>query len=387
MNSRKVQTYFEWGLRLAVLWCLLLVAFGAFVRLSDAGLGCPDWPTCYGKVTWPGHAADIALANQNFGREFKLHHAWPEQVHRILASGLGFVVLILAMMARYLERKTVWLLLPPLAVTFAGAALYVLKHYVAASVLAGLGECLLLASAYFSRGNSRRLGYLLALVCFQGLLGLWTVTWLLKPIVVTAHLLGGLCTLALLVWASLRAAPSSVFVDSKRSYPMIPGRTVQMGLALLLLQIFLGGWVSTNYASLACSDFPKCQGSWLPETDFKQGFVLFRQIGVDYEGGILDGAARTAVHLTHRIGAAVVGAYLLVLGFIAMRRGLPVQGLSLVFLLAVQIALGISNVLYSLPLMVAVAHTAVAALLLCVLSWLLWANWYRVGNAGSATFR
>jgi cytochrome c oxidase assembly protein subunit 15 len=203
------------------------------------------------------------------------------------------------------------------------------------------------------------------LIVFQALLGMWTVTWKLKPIVVMAHLLGGFATFALLGWFGARAAgwgAAASAVPVRRAF-------IVVGIVLLTAQIALGGWTSSNYAALACGlDFPTCQGQWWPATDFREAFVLWRGIGVDYEGGVLDGPARTAIHLTHRLFALLVAGHLLALAWRAVQapawRG---AGFALAALLALQVGLGISNVLAGLPLPVATAHNIVAALLLATL--------------------
>ena len=374
--DKRAQKWLRRGLVLAVLWCLFLIAFGAFVRLSDAGLGCPDWPTCYGRLTWPGH------------EEVNVAKAWPEQVHRHIAAGLGLLVFGLALLARRLQRA-------PLLSTLIGCALIALAmtlyiKFKAYPLLAGpgsgvamvLGELTLIYSALRTRGLARSLTFALALICFQALLGMWTVTLLVKPAVVTAHLLGGLATLSLLLYCALLAHRKNSTMQY-RHRPSIAPVLVQLGIALLVAQITLGGWVSTNYAALACPDFPKCKGQWLPETDFKEGFVVWREIGVNYEGGVLDAPARTAVHLTHRIGAIVVSCYLVLLAFLALRpksaslfpgRNIRAPALLMCVCLLAQLSLGISNIVFALPLWVAVGHNAMAAMLLASMIWLWWRN-------------
>jgi heme a synthase len=374
MNSdlEIMQTRRRWltaGLITACLVCLALIAFGGFVRLQHAGLGCPDWPTCYGKLTWPTQAGDVAIANAlHPDRPVEHSKTWPEQVHRIIAGVLGLLVLGLTLAASRAAKAS----LPPIlaAVVLIGLSipLYIKAHYGVASAFAIAGECLLLASALRTRHQARWLLVALAWICVQALFGMWTVTWKLKPFIVTAHLLGGMALIALLFWTTIRA-------DFKAAIPrehwLLPNWILLLALAALVLQIALGGWVSTNYASWACPDFPRCQGVWLPPTDFKEAFVLWRGIGVDYEGGILDGTARTAIHLTHRIGGVVAGSILLLLGIWAILRGLKVQGVALIAVLTLQIALGIANIKTALALPVAVAHNGVAAVLLVTLLWLM----------------
>src|SRR6185312_2285920 len=233
----------------------------------------------------------------------------------------------------------------------------------------------------------RRIAVLaLAVVCFQALLGMWTVTWLLKPIVVSGHLLGGMATFALLAWVAWRLSERgqvlfplpAVSADgaSPKSEPdPVFFRAAAIGVMLLACQIFLGGWTSSNYAALACgiggSAFPTCLGQWWPAMDFHQGFILWRGIGVDFQGGILDAAARTAIQMVHRFGAIVVFVYLAWLAHKAAREGLRWHGAALALLLVAQVLLGISNVMLGLPIAVAVAHTGGAALLLFALVGLL----------------
>ena len=374
--DKSARTWLRRGLVIAVLWCLILIAFGAFVRLSDAGLGCPDWPTCYGRLTWPGH------------EEVNVAKAWPEQVHRHIAAGLGLWVFVLTLLARRIQRAALTPILLGCGFIAAAMALYIkAKGY---PLMAGpgsgaamvLGELTLLYAAFSTRRLARWLSFALMLICFQALLGMWTVTLLVKPAIVTAHLLGGLAMLSLLLYCALLAHQKKSDPHYRRR-PNIAPILVQLGIALLVAQITLGGWVSTNYAALACPDLPKCKGEWLPETDFKEGFVVWREIGVNYEGGVLDAPARAAVHLTHRFGALVVTCYLLLLAFLALRprsaalfpRGnIRTPALLMCACLLTQISLGISNIIFALPLWVAVGHNAMAALLLASMIWLWWRN-------------
>jgi cytochrome c oxidase assembly protein subunit 15 len=311
----------------AFLLAFVVVVLGAYTRLTHAGLGCPDWPGCYGALIVPeeaGHAAAEAEAI----RPLDPGKAWTEMTHRYAAGTLGLLVLGLAVLAWRNRRLPAQPVKLPL--------------------------------------------FLLALVVFQALLGMWTVTWLLKPAIVSAHLLGGLAVLALLFWLVLgellpRAPDPAVTGD------LLPWAIA--ALAVLCVQIFLGGWTSANYAALICPEFPACRGgAWWPEADFAEAFRFWRGVGPDYEGGVLDGAGRTAVHLAHRAGAL---AALLVVGAAGMRAVLlpgpraRAIGAVVLALLCCQIGLGIANVLLSLPLAVAVAHNATAALLLLALTALL----------------
>jgi cytochrome c oxidase assembly protein subunit 15 len=355
---------------IACAFAFCVIVFGAFVRLSNAGLSCPDWPTCYGRITWPVKPAAVARADRAFpDRPVETTKAWREQTHRFLAGTLGLLVLAEALVAVSRHRWRLGMVVAAVILIGVGIPLYMSRQYVASSVLAAAGEALLLGVVAFWRGGGwRRIATLaLAVVCFQALLGMWTVTWLLKPIVVTGHLLGGMTTFALLAWVAWRLSMRDPG-DPRRARLTVP---VAVGLLLLAGQIFLGGWTSSNYAALACgiggSAFPTCLGQWWPAMDFHQGFVLWRGIGVDYQGGILDAAARAAIQMVHRFGALVVFAYLMWLAHKAARAGLRRHALALMLLLLAQVALGISNVVLGLPLPVAVAHNGGAALLLFTL--------------------
>jgi len=310
---------------LTALLALTVILFGAYVRLSDAGLGCPDWPGCYGRLGAPSTPDAIDQANRAFPeRPVEPAKAWKEMVHRYLAGALGVAILLLAL------------------------------------------------SAWRSRGRFPRglPSLLVALVIFQGLLGMWTVTLQVMPAVVTAHLAGGLATLALLWWLVLR---QSHFPGSHPTPALMRLRPwVWGGLILVCVQILLGGWTSTNYAALACTEFPTCYGGrWWPPTDFGEAFVIWRGLGIDYEFGVLDSVARTAIHLTHRLGALVVLLAIGTLSLVVLRRartGLERgMGIAVAAALLLQLGLGIANIHGHLPLAVAVAHNGGAALLLITL--------------------
>ncbi|MGI9247251.1 MAG: COX15/CtaA family protein [Steroidobacteraceae bacterium] len=297
-----------------------VIVLGAYVRLSHAGLGCPDWPGCYGHLTAGQAAQNQDTVNAAYpDRPIEYAKALKEMLHRYLASALGLTILVIAALAWRNRRDPQQPTALPLA--------------------------------------------LVALVIFQGMLGMWTVTQLLKPLIVSAHLVGGLTTMALLWWMALspdqRPRPAA-----ERSLRRWTG----IALAVLALQIVLGGWVSTNYAAIACPDFPTCQRSFWPHMDFRDAFVLWRGLGIDYEGGVLDHPARVAIHFTHRLGAIVAA---LVLGFVAWKalrtgqsRGVRAAGAALAGVLALQLVLGPVMVLTTFPLPLATAHNAVAALLL-----------------------
>ncbi len=309
-------------LKAAVGLALLVAMVGAFVRLTDAGLGCPDWPGCYGHLaSLPDTPQEIAAAQAQDPRgTYDAGKAFREMLHRYLAGALGLVVLALTLLC-----------------------------------LSGRGD------ARLARGM---LG-LLALVAFQALLGMWTVTLQLKPLIVTAHLLGGFATLAWLWWLLLRHWNRP---DPPPGPPPTLQRWCAAALALLILQIALGGWTSTNYAALACPDFPTCRGQWWPpDMNFRDAFVLWRGLGVNYEFGILDSPARTAIHVAHRIGAAFAALAMLALALAGIRTRVAAwrrRGLLLLALLAGQFGLGIGNVVWQLPLAIATAHHAGAAVLL-----------------------
>jgi cytochrome c oxidase assembly protein subunit 15 len=304
----------------ALILTLGVVVLGAYVRLSDAGLGCPDWPGCYGKLT-PHHASDMIKQAQVDQPGGPVTHAkaWKEMVHRYFAGALGLLVLAIAVLAWRLRGET--------------------------------------------RGGPGLPLVLLALIVFQALLGMWTVTLLLKPMVVTAHLLGGMATLSLLLWLWLRERDQFGHAYYARADHLHRGAL--FGLVLVVVQIALGGWVSTNYAALACTDFPLCQGVWLPEMDFEHSFTLHRELGETASGDFLPMQALTAIHWVHRLMALVVFVYLAWLVARLFRTpGYRGVGMLVGALLLIQVSLGISNVLLSLPIAVAVAHNAGAALLL-----------------------
>lgn len=350
---------------LTLLLCFCVVVFGAYVRLSDAGLGCPDWPGCYGHLTVPSDEAHVAAANAAYPeRPVEAHKGWKEMIHRYLASTLGLLIVALAVLSLRLRSHGVPRVLP---------------------------------------------WALVAMVIFQGILGMWTVTWQLKPLVVTGHLLGGMTTFAMLLWLfwSARTRPAVAPTASERAYrserhaaltlpdDLRPGdddanngpapprirRFATVALVLLVLQIFLGGWTSTNYAALACPDFPTCHGSFWPQTDIPTAYTLWHGLGINYEYGILDARARVTIHHFHRVGAVVVTIALLLLGASLLRGGYARRwrrfGVAVLAALALQVTIGISVVILQLPLLLAAAHNAGAAILLAVLVSLNHAAWSR----------
>ncbi len=304
---------------IATILTLCVVVLGAYVRLSDAGLGCPDWPGCYGTLTVPQSESALQHAQTVYPDSPVEHHkAWKEMIHRYFAGTLGLLVLAIFVMAWY-HRQTIKV--SPLLHTF-----------------------------------------LVVLIAFQAALGMWTVTLLLKPAVVTAHLIGGMSTLAILTWIAHRhlgLIPTRVLQSESLRF------WVRGALVILFAQIFLGGWTSTNYAALACTDFPTCHGVWFPVMDFSSAFHLVRELGVDAAGKTLQLAAYTAIQWTHRIGALITFIYLGLLGLRLLKEPqLKKPAYIMLGLLTVQIALGIANLLLHLPLVLAVGHNMGAALLL-----------------------
>ena len=370
----------------ATLFAFLVIVFGAFVRLSNAGLSCPDWPTCYGKATWPGHEQEIARANEAFpDRPFETHKAWREQVHRMLAGTLGVLVLALALVAVWRRRAFVAMLLAAAMAAAIGVFLYMKGAHAASAVLSGVAILLpLIAAAKLDRAPAWRVAVIaFAVVIFQAMLGMWTVTLLLKPVVVMGHLLGGLLTFSLLAYVALALAQPRASDAAQRRLKAV----IVVAIVLLSVQIALGGWTSANYAALACGmDFPRCAGAWWPQPDFHEGFVLWRGIGVNYEGGVLDGAARAAIHIAHRIGATIVFGHVLATALLAWRRGLRANATAVALLLCTQVALGIANVKLLLPLPLATAHNAGAALLLfSLIALLVRVQGRAIGNGESAS--
>jgi cytochrome c oxidase assembly protein subunit 15 len=302
----------------AVLLTFVVVVAGAYVRLSDAGLGCPDWPGCYGRLTPAQAAPEIARTVAAQGGEHgpvSQAKAWKEMGHRYLAGILGLLILVIAVLA-WLRR-----------------------------------EARLLATAA------------LAVVAFQATLGMWTVTLLLKPAIVTAHLLGGMTTLALLVWLAL----------AQRRHQAAPQlRALRLpaalGLGAVAVQIALGGWAGANYAALACPDLPLCLGQVLPPMDFANAFHVLRELGMTADGALLSREALTAMHWTHRVFALVAVAAAGWAAWGAWRdTALRPLGALIAAMLVAQFTLGVANVLAGLPLWLAAAHNAGAALLLACL--------------------
>lgn len=299
-----------WFRRLALAGALLaaaVVVLGAWVRLTDAGLGCPDWPGCYGHL--------YPQVNQGFSKA--LH----EMIHRYFATTLGLVIVSLLVWAVWNRKSRDQPLIP--------------------------------------------VAFLFVIVCLQGALGALTVTRLLKPLIVTAHLLGGLTTLATLWWLSLTPETTPLGSGGQALREAGLRKFALVGLAVLFMQVALGGWTSTNYAAVACPDLPTCQQAYWPPMDFHDAFILWRGMDVDYTGGVLDNPARTAIHVTHRLGAVLTGCVLVTLGcfciFRTARRSVRLAGALVVMAILLQICIGLTMVHYAMPLPLATLHNAGAA--------------------------
>lgn len=307
---------------LAVIVALGVIGLGAYTRLSDAGLGCPDWPECYGNLMVPHTSSALQKAHAKFpGVKIEKAKAWKEMIHRYFAGALG--VLILILMIGAIKRK---------------------KHVSGTPVLLPI--------------------LLLLLVIFQAILGKWTVTWQVLPIVVTAHLLCGFLTLSFLWYLFLKTrSPIALPMQHLKIR-----KWIVVGLIITSLQIFLGAWTSTTYSSLACQDFPFCNGTLFPHMDFLHAFHLLQPIGINYEGGVLQTPARVTIHMFHRYEAAITALYwygfALWIVFSSSTENLRAVAGWIVLFLTIQILLGVGNVLLSLPLGMAVGHTLMAALLL-----------------------
>ena len=301
----------------------VVVALGAWTRLADAGLGCPDWPGCYGFVTIPVSPEEIDIANSKFpDTPYEVAKAIPEVVHRYFAAALGFFIVCIAYLA--VRSKDV-------------------------------------------PTNIRNLSiFLLAWVIMQGTFGYWTVSLKLWPQVVTTHLMSGFLTTALL-WLLYFKTKDLLESRARWNFEISTKRLFNISIALVAVQIFLGAWTSTNYASYSCTDFPLCQGQILPEANFKEGFNFFQSIGPNYLGGQLDHESRVAIHLTHRFGAIVVTLFLLFTSFHLYKRNFQTLVYGLIAFLTLQVLLGISNVIFALPLLIAVGHNLGGLLLITYL--------------------
>ncbi len=318
MTQTRGLAWFRRAALAATVLCAIVIVVGSWVRLTNAGLGCPDWPGCYGHLH-PAQAAsfesEINAANPD--RPFEYQKAINEMVHRYIVGALGLLVVGLAVFS-VLNRR--------------------------------------------DPSQPRVLPwFIVALLVVQALLGMWTVTLLLKPLIVTLHLLGGLATLSLLWWLALPPARRELKAAER---PL--RRMTLAALVVVVLQVSLGGWTSTNYAAAACPDFPTCQASFWPPMDFRNGFILWRGLGIDYEGGVLDAPARVAIHYTHRIGAYLTTLLVACLVAGAWRRGQSLATKTAATALGVavvlQVSIGINLVWQGWPLWLGTAHNFGAAL-------------------------
>lgn len=313
---------------------MVVIILGAYTRLTDAGLGCPDWPGCYGNLTVPTTEGKVLAANKAYPeRPVEAAKAWNEMIHRYFAGALGLCILAIAILAVRNRHKGTPVKLPVL---------------------------------------------LLGLVIFQAALGMWTVTLNLLPVVVMGHLLGGFSVLAclFLLYLKLRRAPKP---SPQSSTPAKPGSRLlfiaAVGIVVLVGQIALGGWTSANYAALACTEMPICEAGWQQRLDFPGAYSVPE--AENYEYGAHDYDERMTMHIMHRVGALITCIYLVFVAIYCLRtRSLSPSvkrgAMVMLAVLSVQVALGISNVVLSLPLLVAVAHNGVAAALLLTLIWLTW---------------
>ncbi|MGL5390456.1 MAG: COX15/CtaA family protein [Shewanella sp.] len=354
-----------WLLRLTLVFTLLVILMGAYTRLSDAGLGCPDWPGCYGHIKVPTQDHEIAHAQRIFpDHDIHPEKAWLEMIHRYIAASLGLLVL------------------------------------------------LIVALCHKTPNAPKKLPFIiLLLIIFQGALGMWTVTMKLMPIVVMAHLLGGFSLFALLLLLYLRiraqvVKPSAAIAQpftgndhhnttasaiaatssappahhlSDGPYPKSLAIFALVCLGVLIGQIMLGGWTSANYAALACTALPVCEGQWLENLAIAEAFSPFQGQHPSFEFGVLDYPARMTIHVSHRLGALITALMLLLLAYQLIRHSHALRplGLLLLALVILQISLGITNVVLQLPLGIAVSHNAGAALLLLTvvaINYFLWRN-------------
>lgn len=310
---------------ISIFLALFVIVLGAYTRLTDAGLGCPDWPGCYGYVLVPQTEQHIEAANQAFpDRPVEAEKAWNEMIHRYFAAALGFIILLIAV------------------------------------------------AALVNRSKGKEAPFklpivLLLLVIFQGMLGMWTVTLNLLPAVVMAHLLGGFSVLSCLFILYLRMTPYRIPAYNEKVYAL--AKFAALGIVILVWQIALGGWTSANYASLACTELPICQGDWTSRLEFSGAFSIPE--AENYEFGVHSYNERLTMHVVHRFGALITVAYLCFLAFAIFKRSgsalLKKVTMLMLFVLTIQVGLGVSNVVYSLPLIVATLHNAVAACLLLIM--------------------
>ena len=306
-------------LKISIAFTFMVILMGAYTRLADAGLGCPDWPGCYGQLKVPSDDHELAKAEQHFpGMEIEPKKAWLEMIHRYLAGTLGLMVF--------------------------GILIWCLRQKEAPKKLAIS---------------------ISALIIFQALLGMWTVTMMLMPIIVMSHLIGGFTLISLLFLMYLRVKPLAL--SGGDAYAKGFSKLAMIVLIVLVGQIMLGGWTSSNYAALTCNTLPICQGDWWNNLNLAKAFSPFQGDHISFEYGVLDHYTRVTIHVAHRIGAIVTSLLILWLGFRLLKshsQTMKSAALVMMALLVVQVLLGISNIVFMLPLPIAVAHNGVAALLL-----------------------
>jgi cytochrome c oxidase assembly protein subunit 15 len=322
---------------IAVVLALFVVMLGAYTRLTDAGLGCPDWPGCYGHMVLPSAQNELETVQSQYPQiPIEARKAWTEMAHRYAAGTLGLLILFIAgsvLGARRQGEDLPWQL--PLTLTL--------------------------------------------LLVFQAALGMWTVTLKLLPVVVMGHLLGGILIFSCLSRFSLQ-------LSSIRPISLPQWRFwILLGVVIVFCQIALGGWVSSNYAGIACIGFPQCNGQWLPALHFSQGFNLFSPVGANYQGGLLDNDVRMTIQFIHRLGAVITAVYVLTLSSLLLakvaNRSVRLLALLAILLVLLQFLLGLMNVIYLLPLGVAVAHNGVAAVLMALLLMMLYLSQGRMSDA------
>lgn len=322
---------------IALVLAFVVVVLGAYTRLTDSGLGCPDWPGCYGHWVLPDSKAGLQEAQKTFPAQLvEPGKAWKEMIHRYAAGTLGILIFVLFVMS-------------------------IVKR---------------IRMEFFP---FKLCAFLVLILCFQAALGMWTVTWKLLPIVVMGHLLGGLTILSLLRYLHLTLKYSHLRLTRKLSKNWFEKTSICIGLILVVFQIALGGWVSSNYAGLACIGFPGCNGSYFPEMNCGSAFQLFSSIGLDYQGGKLDTVARVTIQMIHRFNAFLTVGYIIVLGAWTLYREssktIRRSAVWAMLLILTQFVVGIILVTHLLPLSMAVTHNAIAALLLLTMvSWLFYDN-------------
>ncbi len=310
----------RWPVTIAVLLSLFVVMLGAYTRLTNAGLGCPDWPGCYGRMVLPSNESRLTEAQTAYPEiPIESRKAWTEMAHRYAAGTLALLIFFIGIYVffrRAYGAKLPWHL--PLA--------------------------------------------LFVLVIFQAALGMWTVTLKLLPVVVMGHLLGGILIVACLSRFRLQVS----HINGRDLPQWRPW--LRLAVIIIFFQIALGGWVSSNYAGISCIGFPMCNGVWIPDLHFAKGFNLFSSVGANYQGGLLDNEVRATIQFIHRVGAVLTALYILILsGLIIFKTNynmLKNAAFVMGFLVLTQFVLGIMNVIYLLPIDIAVAHNGVAALLL-----------------------